>query len=85
MSYTKGEWLFGHNVGVYCSGKHIADIAQSESGFDETLANARLIAAAPDLLEACELALSLFSLPSNEITKEDLKEIQAAINKATNG
>ena len=72
MSYTKGEWSFGHNIGVYSGETHIADIAPVNNGFDETLANAKLIAAAPDLLEACELALSLFSLPSNEVSNEDL-------------
>ena len=52
MSHTKGKWSFGHNVGVYSGNTHIADIAPVENGFEETLANAKLIAAAPDLLEA---------------------------------
>lgn len=48
----------------------------------EGLANARLMAAAPDLLEALQLALSHLSGPTNEISSSEYKQIEKAIEKA---
>ncbi len=69
MSHTKGKWIFGNHhclVGdgmrVFVQHEHDADqhdaicdleLWQTE---EETTANAHLISAAPDLLEACKLA-----------------------------
>jgi len=54
---------------------------------DETNANARLIAAAPDLLAACEKALELIYQfgPRNVNEYENVKNIQQAIQKAKGG
>jgi hypothetical protein len=97
MSYTKGEWKVervpiqsaGGSNTCFQIGPFKACIYDDWRQYQEygisTLeneANAKLIAAAPDLLEACELALSLLNLPSNEITKDDKKEIADAILKA---
>lgn len=79
MKHTKGEWSFGHNVGVYSGNTHIADINPVENGFDETLANAKLIAAAPDLLEALKLMVDVVDGNYSEAT--DIAK--AAIEKAT--
>lgn len=89
MSYTKGNW----NVGaifplptVYVNEKRVASISR-ELPIDEREANARLIAAAPDLLEACQ---QLFFAPHQEhfvtrLNDEEMKGlemIKAAIIKA---
>lgn len=71
--YTPGPWeqWQGHavvlagtltkNTPAGCSGTRLVEIAildfDDEIPEDELMANARLIAAAPDMLEACELAL----------------------------
>lgn len=72
-NHTPAPWSFGHNIGVYAEGDaHIADISPSRN-FDETLANAKLIAAAPELLEALfELMNSInpHSHPSKRWTTE---------------
>jgi len=47
---------------------------------EERVANARLIAAAPDLLEACQFALGYYPGPHTE--NRD-KKLRAAITKAT--
>jgi len=65
MSYTKGEWRIakrdGHSVGVrpVIYTKDVDRIAiisyRGVPSIEEADANARLIAAAPDLLDACKL------------------------------
>ncbi len=70
-NYTPGPWRTGpkHIVSsVYKKGDHritqfVAEALESNGGPSvrgDHLANARLMAAAPDLYEACELALSAF-------------------------
>jgi hypothetical protein len=57
-----------------------------QSGGDEDEANARLIAAAPDLLAACEMACAVMSTEGeNDIEEWEkaLQSIEAAIAKAT--
>lgn len=62
---------------AHCSG------FDSQRGADEERANARLIAAAPDLLAACERALSwLSSYPGGCATSAYL-QASAAVDKAT--
>jgi len=59
MTHTPGPWT--QNIGpthphyqIVCKGERIASV---EDHTAQTGSNARLIAAAPDLLEACEKAL----------------------------
>ena len=52
MNYTKGEWKANrHGVFVECRNLIIANIVNRETN-DETIGNARLISAAPDMYEA---------------------------------
>jgi hypothetical protein len=54
-------------------------------GKDAAEANARLMAAAPFLLEACQLALAeSVGQPSRRISREGLDQIRTAIASATN-
>lgn len=58
MKHTKGEWelsKFHNGVHIYCGGKKIASIWNALFSIREVEANAKLIAAAPDLLRACEI------------------------------
>jgi hypothetical protein len=61
-SHTPGPWHIGKRacqLYVYGPlGEEVAGASSFTSGHEETLANARLIASAPDLLEALNLALA---------------------------
>jgi hypothetical protein len=88
--HTPGPWLYQP-----CAGQHDFAVYQEENGdcvalvrkYDE--ANARLMAAAPDLLAACRDALRYLNNP--EEFDGDLTEIafatdlENAIRKATGG
>ena len=69
------------------SSQLVAHVYGEESGLEsEQLANARLIAAAPDLLEALEGLLRLEACDSDEpIGREAWATARAAIAKATGG
>ena len=65
MSHTLGPWAtskLGDDIGIYADHEHAWDFAIVRDGgkASETIANANLIAAAPELLAACELALGFF-------------------------
>ena len=84
--HTKGPWKFGssnedsvykRNIGG-SDGYHVAVASSRED--EEVVANARLIAAAPDLLEA----LLLFAVENKTHTElERFQVARAAIAKAT--
>ena len=89
--YTKGEWTIEHTMNgfriqqfdkiicwEYQSGYHCLPIKESE-------ANAHLISASPDLLEACEMALKLLEDNQDETQwylKGHYNKLQQAISKA---
>jgi len=85
MTHTPGPWIvFNGGVSVWANGGYIKQHFP-EAPRDERHANARLIAAAPELLEACKLAEDILAmLDFEEGTFEDrAKEtIQKAIDKA---
>lgn len=82
--HTQGPWEFVDNslVGPKIDNKPVwlrPVILRSETGIAE--ADARLIAAAPDLLEALELLLRLHELIS-PIEGDEVRKTRAAIAKA---
>lgn len=90
MSYTKGPWLIDRNhdgklMGVYAESQRRHDldficlIDQTSQGDFE--ANAKLIAAAPELLKACQRAFHVFE---NDTPRkcELLEQIRMVIVKA---
>ena len=89
MKHTKGEWVAEFESAY--SGGSIFAIDDNKREYICTTsgnakANAQLISAAPDLLEACELAEDmLFGLKSRGVyvDNKEYLSIQKAINKAT--
>lgn len=104
--HTKGEWDYSPMKGqvMHCTcaqvwdseGKNLA-VIDSRYGEEEATANAKLIAAAPELLEACMKAIELVKLWGAQsfmcVDASSMHELQAlkdmenslnnAINKAT--
>ena len=90
--YTKGKWIVKYKLNVESeNGRHIASCGLNTSGdqkkvMEENEANARLIAAAPELLEACKKALKGCSTPITQKDNEEQAliriEIQQAIEKS---
>ena len=94
--HTQGPWRTGeHFRTMDIKAGHNALVArvEIESAGDKGFANAALIAAAPDLLAACEWALDLLNqyapeigpqshIPGTQATKDQLR---AAIRKAEGG
>jgi hypothetical protein len=73
--HTPGPWHVGQYNGVYDErDRSVLSLEPKE----EAEANARLIAAAPELLEACRAAIAIPGKPVAEI----LPMIEAAIAKA---
>lgn len=79
MKHTKGEWK------VIYSSAHIGyqtfDVDMGKPIYGEMEANAKLIAAAPELLETLQRALNDFK--NQTWTEETYTVINNAINKAT--
>ena len=85
MAHTQGPWAITDDfIGVYDQqGRCVADMDSEgapEIGYDESLANARLIAAAPDMLAALEDAVE--ALTEARYYPSELERFRAAIAKA---
>lgn len=81
--YTQGPWEADYDVVVDDSGIRIATIADRANTPDALEANARLIAAAPDLLFACRAALTKLGNLSPESRHEGTERaLRDAIRKA---
>ena len=84
--HTKGPWAvtYGHCRLVITDAAE-RDLAlcnlQCENG-DEDEANARLIAAAPELLEALDWALGVITSPNRVMDSRALRQARAAIARA---
>jgi hypothetical protein len=97
MSHTKGNWHLGvtyHNTLAipvktkYPTG-NVATVAiacckdiDEHRDPDEAIANARLIAAAPDLLEACKMVVSVGKTMRSVKNTPFFRQCMAAIAKA---
>lgn len=90
-AHTPGPWVVSNkggmlNVSAPASGGALASLGIPKG--EERFANARLIAAAPDLLAACEAVVSLLAVeglksPTVEVARAAVrKELHAAIAKA---
>ena len=96
--HTPGPWRFSDTmggaqvttsrIGILEGSKRICTISDFDKEVRVIHANGKLIAAAPDLLEACQRFMDLFSdcdmRPEDE-SHEVATIIRAAISKATGG
>lgn len=87
--HTPGPWArstLGFQV-LTGDGRHSICEARDRRGQEEQVANAQLIAAAPDLLEACEAVDEFFVRHANSGLVQSeidfLNKVRAAIAKAT--
>jgi hypothetical protein len=81
LRYTAGEWdHYGTTTIRSASGKLIAEVYDGDDG-TEGEANRDLISAAPDLLKACQIAVSNLAplYPSDHLV---MKRLRAALAKA---
>jgi hypothetical protein len=78
VGHTPGPWITEDFAGVWAGNLELAKI-RGEQGLPRE-ANARLIAAAPEMLEALTI---LANIDPSEITAEDIRKARAAIAKAT--
>ena len=82
--HTKGNWEYDKYGSISVNGKTIVIhgcIATTMHDDEEYIANAKLIAAAPDLLGVLQRALSDFR--NGKWTEETYNIVEQAINKAT--
>lgn len=97
QKHTQGEWVIGkaiHTTGIVpirANGLAICHVTHPKWGYDDTIqdeqecaANARLIAAAPDLLEALQIAevIAARSVTAGTAPRGALNTIRAALAKA---
>lgn len=73
MSHTPGPWAVGDKRGVWVGPVVMANDGQRGVAFvcGESDANARLIAAAPDLLEACDALFSRLLGYANDTNSDE--------------
>ena len=92
--HTPGPWEFGGNFGPKDDVEiwHNADLVamvSNQTELDMLLANARLIAAAPELLEALEALVDVAGVASTPSTRQafnaEIKRAVAVIRKACGG
>lgn len=89
--HTKGEWKVTTNeyndvapLFIQCKSSILADVHKNINNQQESIANAKLIAAAPELLEACIIALKYFNgFDSPEQNEAAFHALNNAIKKAT--
>ena len=85
MSYTPGPWHKGRGVIVYAHDKNVGpeDFPVAECFGPQGIPNARLIAAAPELLEALRRALPYLDKAPLEGVLDRYEEARVIIAKAT--
>lgn len=87
MKHTKGEWKAERTNVIVKDIKFIQNMPMGtmQKRRDEAHANAKLIAAAPDMLEALKVVLDTIIVPSKQIVSANDERfilIQEAIKKA---
>ena len=87
MKHTKGPWDVDPNdeftVTADRDGLSVCCTEYEDRGKNENIANARLIAAAPELLEACQTALITLNINRRYIQIPKLQEaLRKAVDKA---
>ena len=83
-NYTKGEWYAKEgDIHLIETGKTIALIPYYDKENKEEAANARLIAAAPELLNCCMDVLRIMDLKPTYTNQYQRNKIEDAIRKAT--
>jgi len=89
MSHTPGKWEIYHELNVQSeAGDFIASCgvnSNRKNNMEICKSNARLIASAPELLEACKHSLNAFARKRDVMTNEEFeatKELNNAIAKA---
>jgi hypothetical protein len=90
--HTKGKWIKRglEIIGPYGSNKHICEITGNFMSEEEGNANASLIAAAPELLNALQVLVNICSFVPKEVFTEMatndfnviIKNAKSAIQKA---
>lgn len=86
MSYTKGPWVVKEQIlGTFICDNRNYTIAGPVSNNPNCEANARLIAAAPELLEAANDYLEATRYLEEPYDSEAAEILRAAIAKATGG
>jgi len=93
--HTQGEWVIkkhsattielkNSNRSIASTGIYQTNTEDAEQVYLENLANARLIAAAPKLLEALEMMIRLFDrdLPTGSIGEKTCNVAKSAIKQA---
>ena len=83
--HTPGPWRVTTAKVMAGNGRAICLIENRKlhEGFQESSANARIIAAAPDLLAALEVVREYMDHAADQFSYEDIVQIRAAIAKAT--
>lgn len=83
-NHTSGPWTVISGLGIaHKPDGVIAQIKNIEAGYQTMEANARLIAAAPDLLKACKIALETLHEYANEGYPNTVKKlVESSIAKA---
>lgn len=83
--HTPGPWCQDIHIRTLIAGgdgHNVADIEAKYHSVGENLANASLIAAAPELLEALELLVREFATHGDKAAQSAIKQARAAIAKA---
>ena len=75
--HTPGPWTYPGGTGNFVGGPdriRVADVGGMERSPEERQANARLIAAAPDLLAACKAAWPMLDRAADQLADDEACE-----------
>jgi hypothetical protein len=90
--YTKGEWVIRNDNSIRVNRSVICQIGSADNNEEQSQANAKLIASAPELLEALGLAVKRLNQiilcrtltdEQNYILTDEISSFNNTIKKAT--